>query len=114
MRTAITFDQFKKGKRTGGNNMTQAERVKQYLSDKGSITTGEGQILLGIRRTDNIVNQLIKNEDKECWLKRTNQHIEKVTQHGENEYGKFSYLRYFLVPNGYHMGANGNFEEDVA
>lgn len=81
--------------------MTQRERVIQYLVDFGSITTLQGQVDLGVRRTENVVNDLINEQlmgVKDNPLDRLGCRIEKVWKKGTNRYGdKTTWIEYRLV-----------------
>ena len=66
--------------------MTQNERIIKYMQDHGSITQMEATNSLRITRLASRIHDIT----------RMGIEINKCTEYGENEYGKFHYTRYSL------------------
>lgn len=65
--------------------MTQAERIRKYLDEKGSISPMEAFMDLGITKLATRISEMIRDGEK----------IQKVMENGFDRYGgRVSYMRY--------------------
>ena len=70
------------------NDMTQTDRVLQYMQMNGSITQNEASDVIRPRIT-NLAGRIYD-------LQKRGTPIKRRTEYGENEYGKYHYTRYML------------------
>ena len=66
--------------------MTQNERILKYMNEHGSISNVEAVTNLGIARLASRIHD----------LSRMGIAVNRHTEYGENEYGKYHYTRYSL------------------
>ena len=65
--------------------MTQAERIRKYLDDHGSISPMEAFLNLGITKLATRISEMIRDGEK----------VQKVMEKGLDRYGNtVSYMRY--------------------
>ena len=65
--------------------MTQAERIRKYLDEKGSISPMEAFMHLGITKLATRISEMIRDGEK----------IQKIPEKGIDRYGgTVSYMRY--------------------
>ena len=65
--------------------MTQAQRIRQYLDDHGSISPMEAFLNLGITKLATRISEMIRDGEK----------VQKVMEKGLDRYGNtVSYMRY--------------------
>lgn len=66
--------------------MTQTSRVLEYMKAKGSITQMDATNVLRVTRLASRIHDIT----------RMGIAVNKITEYGENEYGKYHYTRYSL------------------